>query len=220
MLRLRLACLSFLACTIACASDDFVESASSRADESGTASETTANNNETGDTKSSGDGDGDGEPTTGDGDGEPTTGDGDGDGDPTTGDGDGDGDADPTTGDGDGDGDADPTTGDGDGDGDGDGEPIPEYYGACPFNEDGECESEEYCLDQAFENWQVCTTSCGSANDCPPAPPNASVQCIAINGNIFNKGCFLSCEGNNQCPQGMSCESENANIDKICVFDI
>ena len=178
--------------------------------------ETTGEGDGDGDGDTTGEGDGDGD-TTGDGDGD-TTGDGDGD---TTGEGDGDttgdGDGD-TTGDGDGDttgdGDGD-TTGDGDGDTGGDGDP----YTNCPNNQDDECLMEEFCYDPVIENWGVCTTDCSNVNDCPAGPPGTVIQCISVDANLVDKQCFISCEGDNLCPEGMICEAENLGADHICVFD-
>ncbi|PRQ06701.1 hypothetical protein ENSA7_35770 [Enhygromyxa salina] len=164
------------------------------------------------------DGDGDGDPGDGDpGDGDPGDGDGDGDtgdGDGDTGDGDGDGD----TGDGDGDtGDGDTGDGDGDtGDGDGDGD-LGDYYGNCPNKQDAQCLPDEYCFVDNFDSYQVCSQDCNNVNDCPSVPEH-TIKCIFMNGNFFQKRCYISCDNDQVCPMGMKCQSENVGIDPICVY--
>jgi hypothetical protein len=190
------ACLAF---SLACGTTPS-ESASDDDDDDSESGSTGTAESESGSASMTGDGDGDGDSGDGDGD----SGDGDGDGD--TGDGDGDGD---TGGDGDGD------TG---GDGDGDGEPEPDpYYSDCPMAQDSECRMDEYCFFDNFDNWQVCSQNCNNANECP-AVADHSLKCIGLNGNLFQKRCFISCEGNEPCPMGMDCQSENLGIDHICVF--
>jgi hypothetical protein len=206
-----------LALTLACGADPN-EAASNDGSESG--STTAPAESESGSASMTGDGDGD----TGDGDGD-TTGDGDGDGDSGDGDGDsgdgdgdsGDGDGDTGDGDGDtnGDGDGD-TNGDGDGDtGDGDGDGGQDYYGDCPMN--NECLNDEYCFVDNFDDYQVCSQNCNNENDCP-AVPDHTLKCIGLNGNLFQKRCFISCESEEQCPIGMECQGENLDIDFICVY--
>jgi hypothetical protein len=238
-IMLRLSHLGLAAClafSLACGNTPS-ESASNDDDESESGSNGTAES-ESGSASMTGDGDGDGDGDSGDGDGDSGDGDGDsgdGDGDGDSGDGDGDsGDGDGDSGDGDGDGDSGDgdgdtggdgdgdTGGDGDGDtggdGDGDGDPEPEpYYSDCPMAQDSECRMDEYCFFDNFDNWQVCSQNCANVNDCP-AVANHSLKCIGLNGNLFQKRCFISCENNEPCPMGMDCQTENLGIDHICVF--
>jgi hypothetical protein len=232
----RLASLGLAAClvlTLACGQPPTESGGSDGDSESGT---TGTPDSESGSASMTGDGDGDGGDGDGDGDGDGGDGDGDGgdgdgdgdagDGDGDTGDGDGDtGDGDGDTGDGDGDGetgDGDGDTGDGDGDGetgDGDGDTgdPDSYYGDCPMGQNDECLMDEYCFVDNFDNYQVCSQNCNNISDCPEVP-GYSLKCIGLNGNLFQKRCFISCEGNEPCPMGMDCQDENLNIDSICVF--
>jgi hypothetical protein len=215
----RLPCLSLASClalALACNFDGGGVGSETATDESSSTGDSTDGAaSESGTASMSGDGDGD--PGDGDpGDGDPGDGDpGDGDGDGDTGDGDGDGD----TGDGDGDtGDGDGDTGDGDGDtGDGDGD-LGDYYGNCPGGQNAECLPDEYCFVDNFDGYQTCSQNCNAANDCPSVPEH-TIKCIFMNGNLFQKRCFISCDNNQACPMGMKCEPENAGIDPVCVYD-
>jgi hypothetical protein len=43
-------------------------------------------------------------------------------------------------------------------------------------------------------------------------------QCIYY-ALAFASHCFITC-GNDSCPQGMSCKSINAGLNKVCAFNI
>lgn len=103
---------------------------------------------------------------------------------------------------------------------DGGPEPSP-YYGDCTPNDDSSCEPGEFCyFDEEDagpdDDWVVCTLSCGSPGNCLAAPGNLPVVCLAIN-QMPQKHCFISC-ANDQCPNGMVCDQENASLDRICVW--
>jgi hypothetical protein len=226
-----------LAVTFACGPFP-TEAATTEGSEGSESGTTTTAESESGSASMSGDGDGDsgdgdGDGDSGDGDGDGDSGDGDGDGDSGDGDGDGDsGDGDGDTGDGDGDsgdGDGDGDSGDGDGDntgdgdgdgdntgdGDGDGDGGQDYYGDCSMG--NMCLNDEYCFEDNGDNYQVCSQNCNNVGDCPDVPGH-SLKCIGLNFNFVTKRCFISCEGNEDCPMGMDCQGENFDIDFICVY--
>ncbi|MFV8755541.1 hypothetical protein ACNOYE_33750 [Nannocystaceae bacterium ST9] len=89
-------------------------------------------------------------------------------------------------------------------------------YGNCPGGDD-DCAIGEMCMHDfdLADDWQVCGTSCGNANDCPPID-GFSPTCIEQ--GFMAKACYINCE-NSGCPQGMACKSVNVGFDKVCAFD-
>ena len=91
-------------------------------------------------------------------------------------------------------------------------------YANCP-NGGADCAQGDQCKEDLdlVDNWQVCAQPCQNVGECPPAD-GLALTCLAF-PILTDKLCYINCENNGPCPQGMACKSINAGFDHICAWD-
>jgi hypothetical protein len=86
---------------------------------------------------------------------------------------------------------------------------VSDAYGGCSGGQN-DCLGNELCLSFGNTGLTICVPECDMLSDCPVPPPggNATVECRQTNG-VNYMGCFLNCQ-NGACPDGMTCNSNDA----------